>query len=167
MHGDTPKRAAISIKVRQNLRDFLETAAVEAGRSFTQEVESRLEASRQLEHVEASRFFWLLSLIFKDIEEITGGAWNASREGFAMSQAAVAELMRRFGSLGDAAEFKAMLREANSDAERDAVVERFTTRTAQIADIGAALVAEIVAKFAPDLPAVQRLEPHAIIPRGV
>ncbi len=84
-----------------------------------------------------------------------------------MSQAAVAELMRRFGSLGDAAEFKAMLREANSDAERDAVVERYTMRTAQLADIGAALATEIVAELAPDLPPIRQLAPHAIIPRGV
>ena len=171
LHGNSPKRAAISIKVQQDLRDFLQAEAERSKRSFTQEIEVRLEASRGQDFAplteSITRFLWLLNAILGDVQKITGNYWYETREAILMSQGAIAHLIRAFSRVGEMPAMRELLNSAKSDEERNEVLYRYTRQSADIADIGASLAQELIEKLAPSLANAPPLGPHALIPRGV
>lgn len=171
LHGNAPKRAAISIKVQQELRDFLEAEAERNKRSFTQEIEVRLEASRGQDFAplteSITRFLWLLNAILGDVQKITGNYWYETREAILMSQGAIAHLIRAFSTVGEMPAMRDLLKAAKTDKSGDQILYSYMKQSAEIADIGAALAQELIEKLAPSLANSPPLGPHALIPRGV
>ncbi len=155
LHGDTPKRAAISVKVRQDLRDFLEGSARRSGRSFTMEVEDRLEASRLAHMLDSdianSKFAALFAAILGQIEALSGCLWFERSDTLAMSKGALAELIERFGPNGGTGDLAEALSGSSSDAEKASRVRAYIDNETYHARFGAKIASDVIARLAPDL----------------
>ena len=154
-HGSELKRAPISIKVQQEMRDFLQKEADRNNRSFTQEVEIRLEGSRINNYdrtsIATAQFFSLLDSVFWDIEKLFGHYWYESEESFAMSQAAVNATLRRFGQFSSVSRLRAILRDAKTDEERDHLLHAHNAKIAEIAERGSAFATDAIEELMPSL----------------
>lgn len=88
---DEIKRAAVAVRTTPTIKAKLEDAAREAGRSVTQEIEARLEASVGL--VATAESHDLLGQIAREIrraEELTGKRWHKDLRTWAMVREALA-----------------------------------------------------------------------------
>ena len=84
------KRSAIAVRTTTENKAKLEAAALEEGRSITQEVEARLEASLiGNRSAETERLFSDLSVEIERAEELTGKRWHKDLRTWAMVREAL------------------------------------------------------------------------------
>lgn len=112
---DQPKRSSFNTRIRMVLKEQLEAAAREAGRSLSEEIEFRLEQSLLEEEAQYRDFggqgrFTLMkwfALTIKLAERITGKAWEKDRETFRIGNSAMQTMLEKglpeVGGLSDEA----------------------------------------------------------------
>lgn len=93
--GDEVKRSAVAVRTTPTIKARLAEAAEEAGRSVTQEIEARLEASLAYDQPERTpETIRLLGAVAADIEraeKLTGKRWHKDVVTWAMVREAMAE----------------------------------------------------------------------------
>ena len=92
--GNEPKRAAVAVRTTPALKAKLEAAAADSGRSVTQEIEARLEASLDFKwdglDVKAQELFVAIARDIRRAEELTGKRWHKHLPTWAMVREALA-----------------------------------------------------------------------------
>ncbi len=99
------KRAVLSTRITQDLRDRLEHAKKESGRSLSQEIELRLEQSFSKEDAEYGVFgdrlryrqMQLLAIAINLVEEQTGGSWQRDYQTYREVHSAMKTFFKALG----------------------------------------------------------------------
>jgi len=98
-HGDTEKRKALNLRTTDEMRALLEAAAVEGGRSLTQEVERRLAStfnvSASAQTSALGPLLRRLATVVDLAEQRTGNKWDADPETFWAVRAGFNDLVGR------------------------------------------------------------------------
>lgn len=93
--GDEVKRSAVAVRTTPAIKARLAEAAQEAGRSVTQEIEARLEASMAYDQPERTpetiRLLGALAADIERAEKLTGKRWHRDLRTWAMVREALAE----------------------------------------------------------------------------
>ncbi len=120
-HGDTPKTQALNLKTTVELRDLLEKAAAESGRSLTKEVERRLSSSFGLSEAAAAgnlaQLFRRISTLIETVELRTGKVWTEDAATFWAVRAGILEFIDR--TMPDDPDFVLMRSRISSEADPD------------------------------------------------
>lgn len=147
-HGMSAKRASISIKVGQDLRDFLDDEARRNGQSFTLEVEKRLVASRLLDRVDGSEavspFISVMIATLSEIDVAMGRSWRCDAEGLAVAQGAMLKIMRSFGTPADASDLRKSGASTALDHEFVSSINEYADRLAHCSALGERTAARII-----------------------
>lgn len=98
-HGDTEKRKALNLRTTDEMRALLEAAAVEGGRSLTQEVERRLastfKVSASAQTSALGPMLRRLATVVDLAEQRTGKQWDTDPETFWAVRAGFNDLVDR------------------------------------------------------------------------
>jgi hypothetical protein len=162
--GTEAKKSPLSLRTTAEVRDLIEKAAEESGRSLAQEVEFRVKQSFIHDQILGSgtNSFWTVAIAaVKQIEKLTGKTWTGDAVTFLSVKAAINTTLDDFQPLDISSVEKILVAQANTI---NSLIDQIPVMAAEVDSKFDALEAAHKSKGRPSIEEVmahdQRAETH-------